>query len=94
MKLRKMVFYDIPDQLKFDTHVIVDQDIPESGDISVAVSGTNAWYEAYPGKPDTVRFTSECSQSNHIVVSVTTPCSDYTCDFTVFVDCNVGPLVE
>jgi len=76
-----------------DTFSFPIDSIPESDDISVAISGTNAWYEAYSGKADTVRFTSECSQSNHIVVSVTTPCSDYTCDFTVFVDCNVGPLV-
>ena len=71
-----------------DTFCLPVGGIPDNGEVTV--TGINTWYDAEKG---TVCFYSECSNTNHITVSVTTPCGTYSCDFTVEILCNNPPVV-
>ncbi|MBU8934875.1 MAG: T9SS type A sorting domain-containing protein [candidate division Zixibacteria bacterium] len=62
--------------------------IPEGAQIDVTGIGT--WYDSLNQQ---ICFSSECSNTNLITVTVTTPCDEYTCSFTVTVVCNRDPLV-
>lgn len=63
--------------------------IPEGA--SVKVYGTNVTYDA---ATESVCFFSDCCLDNEIRVEVTTACSTYTCEFTVFIQTNSKPVVR
>lgn len=71
-----------------DTFCLPISGIPENAEVEVW--GINTWYDA---QTKTICFWSECGNTNHITVHVTTPCNTYSCDFTVTVVCNTNPLV-
>ncbi|MCK4461150.1 MAG: hypothetical protein KAW46_05065, partial [candidate division Zixibacteria bacterium] len=73
-----------------DTVCLPLSGIPQSDYITVDVLGLNAWYD---DATHSVCFYIECSNQNDIQIMVHTPCSTYTCEFTVTVECNVDPLV-
>ncbi len=73
-----------------DTICLPLNGIPQSDDITVDVLGLNTWYD---DATHSVCFYTECSNQNNIQIMVHTPCSTYTCEFTVTVECNVDPLV-
>ncbi len=71
-----------------DTFCLPIEGIPEGAEVEV--TGINAWYDA---ETESICFWSECSNSNHIQVSVSTPCNTFTCEFVVNIECNSDPLV-
>jgi len=73
-----------------DTVCLPLNGIPQSDDVSVEVWGLNTWYDE---ATQSVCFYTDCSNQNSIEVMVHTPCSTYTCEFTVTIECNVNPLV-
>jgi len=58
--------------------------------LEISVTGINTWYDS---ETDSIFFWSECSNVNHIIITATTPCSEFQCSFDVTIDCNTGPLV-
>ena len=71
-----------------DTFCLPVYGIPENAEVTV--SGINGWYDA---ETEMICFWSECSNVNHLGLSVTTPCNTFTCDFYVTIKCNSDPLV-
>ncbi|HOP07403.1 MAG TPA: FlgD immunoglobulin-like domain containing protein [candidate division Zixibacteria bacterium] len=71
-----------------DTVCLPVYGIPQEA--TVEVSGINTWYDYETG---TVCFYTECGNTNHVSIKVTTPCNVYECGFTVTIECNAPPLV-
>jgi len=71
-----------------DTFCLPIFGIPENAEVEVL--GINTWYDA---RTETICFWSECSNTNHITVDVSTPCNTYSCEFFVTIACNTDPLV-
>ncbi|MDF1543773.1 MAG: T9SS type A sorting domain-containing protein [bacterium] len=57
---------------------------------NVTVNGINTWYDA---ATQTVCYYSDCGTTNHISITATTECGEYTGSFTVVSVCNSRPLV-
>ncbi len=72
-----------------DTFCFPLEGVPDSAEVTV--TGINTWYDAENG---TICFWSQCSNQNRITVTATTPCNEYSCEFTVTVDCNSEPIVS
>jgi len=73
-----------------DTFCFPIEGIPEGDGITVEVTGVNTWWDA---ENQTVCFFSECSYTNHITLTVSDDCGEYTCEFSVTVECNRPPVV-
>lgn len=73
---------------ELDTACFQIEGIPPGTDVSV--TGVNAWFD---DQTHEVCFFAECATVNHIIVSVTTDCGTYECDFYVTVECNADPLI-
>jgi hypothetical protein len=71
-----------------DTICLPVAGVPDYG--QVTVKGINTWWDE---ENQTVCFFTECAVTNHITVTVTTPCGVYSCSFAARIECNTPPLV-